>query len=111
VPFGFFLEFNSLFPIMAESCNYCDKRNHMIIKTKNGKRFDTDRDLTAPERHILQKLFAWEAMADDVLQFRGKKKKALADGWNGSGPVSASPALKSICKDMEKKVAARLQKT
>jgi hypothetical protein len=83
----------------------------MIIKTKNGKRFDTDRDLTAPERHILQKLFAWEAMADDVLQFRGKKKKALADGWNGSGPVSASPALKSICKDMEKKVAARLQKT
>lgn len=81
----------------------------MIIKTKNGKRFDTDRDLTAPERHILQKLFAWEAVAESILQFREKKKKALGDGWNGSGPVSAGPALKSICKDMGKKVAARLQ--
>ena len=83
----------------------------MIIKTKNGKRFDTDRDLTAPERHILQKLFAWEAMAESVLQFREKKKKALDDGWNASGPVAPSTALKSICKDMEKKVAARLQKS
>ena len=51
----------------------------MIIETKNGKRFDTDRDLTAPERHILQKLFAWEAMSESVLQFREKKKKALED--------------------------------
>lgn len=83
----------------------------MIIKTNTGKHFDTDRDLTAPERHILQKLFAWEAMSESVLQFREKKKKALKDGWNGSGPVSASQALKAICKDMEKKIAARLQKT
>jgi len=83
----------------------------MIIKTKNGNRFDTDRDLTAPERHILQKLFAWEAMSESVLQFREKKKKALEDGWNGSGPVSASPALKAICGDMEKNVTARLRKT
>jgi len=82
----------------------------MIIKTKTGKRFDTDRDLTAPERHILQKLFAWEAIAESVLQFREKKGKALKDGWNGSGPISASPALKAINKDMEKKVAERLQK-
>ena len=83
----------------------------MIIETKNGKRFDTDRDLTAPERHILQKLFAWEAMSESVGQFREKKESALNIGWNGSGPVSASPILKAICKDMEKKVAARLQKT
>ncbi len=83
----------------------------MIIETKNGKRFDTDRDLTAPERHILQKLFGWEAMAESIPQFREKKEKALNDGWNGSGPVFPSPALKAICKDMEKKVAARLQKT
>jgi hypothetical protein len=83
----------------------------MIIKTENGKCFDTDRDLTAPERHILQKLFAWETMSESVLQFREKKKKALEDGWNGSGIVSASPALKSICKDMEKKIAAQLRKT
>ncbi len=83
----------------------------MIIKTKNGRCFDTDQDLKAPERHILQKLFAWEAMSESVLQFREKKKKALNDGWNGSGPVSPGPALKAICMDMEKKVSARLQKT
>ena len=83
----------------------------MIIKTKNGKHFNTDRDLTGPERHILQKLFAWEAMSESVDQFREKKKTALNTGWNGSGPISASPALKAICKDMEKKVTARLQKT
>ena len=68
-------------------------------------------DLTAPERHILQKLFAWEAMSESVLQFREKKKKALEDGWNGSGPVSASPALKTVCGDMEKNITARLRKT
>ena len=83
----------------------------MIIKTKNGQSFDTDRDLTAAERHILQKLFAWEAMAESISQFRDKKKKALIDGWNGSGPVMASPAFSAICRDMEKKVAARLQHT
>ena len=81
----------------------------MIIETKNGKCFDTDRDLTAAERHILQKLFAWEAMAESISQFRDKRKKALNDGWNGSGPVVASPAFRTISKDLEKKVAARLQ--
>ncbi len=83
----------------------------MIIETNTGKRFDTDRDLTGPERHILQKLFAWEAMSESVEQFREKKNTALNIGWNGSGPISASPVLKAICKDMEKKVVARLQKT
>ncbi len=82
----------------------------MIIETAGGKHFDTDRDLTAPERHILQKLFAWETMAESIAQFREKKTKALNDGWNGSGPVTAGPALKVILKDMEKKVAARLPK-
>ena len=81
----------------------------MIIQTQNGRSFDTDRDLTAPERHILQKLFAWEAMAESVAQFREKKQKALNDGWNQSGPISAGTALKAITKDMEKKVAKRIQ--
>ncbi len=111
MPFGFFLEFNSLSPIIAKLQNSHNEKWYMIIVTKNDKRFDTDRDLTAPERHILQKLFTWEAMSESVLQFREKKGKALDDGWNGSGPIIASPALKAICKDLEKKVAARLQKT
>ncbi len=82
----------------------------MIIETNNGKRFHTDRDLTAPERHILQKLFLWESMAESIEQFREKKEKALKTGWNGSGPVSAGPALKAICRNMENNLTARLKR-
>lgn len=80
----------------------------MIITTRNGKSFDTDRDLTAPERHILQKLFAWESMVTSLEQFREKKETALLKGWNDSGPAEESIALKSIINDLERKVVARL---
>jgi len=79
----------------------------MIITTKNGQSFDTDKDLTAPERHILQKMFAWESMAEGLEQFREKKGEALLKGWNNSGPVVESPAMRMILKDMEKKVISR----
>ncbi len=80
----------------------------MIIKTQTGQSFDTQKDLIAVERHVLQKLFAWEAMAVSLEQFREKKKVALLKGWNDSGPITGSPALKIIIRDMEKKVIARL---
>ncbi len=80
----------------------------MIITTKNGQSFDTEKDLIAEERHILQKLFAWESMATSLYQFREKKEEALVKGWNNSGPVKTSSALKKIIRDMEKKVIARL---
>ena len=80
----------------------------MIIQTKSGQSFDTDRDLTAAERHILQKLFAWEAMATSLEQFRSKKDEALQKGWNNSGPVKESPNLRIITNEMERKVKARL---
>ena len=82
----------------------------MIITTRNGKSFDTDRDLTAPERHILQKLFAWESMVTSLVQFREKRETAFLKGWNDSGPVEESMALKSIINDLEKKVVARISK-
>jgi hypothetical protein len=82
----------------------------MIITTKSGEVFDTQEDLTAPERHVLQKLFAWEAMAAGIEQFREKKEEAFRKGWNNSGPISESPALKIIVKDMERKVIERLKK-
>lgn len=81
----------------------------MIITTKDGKSFDTERDLTAPERHILQKLFLWEAMASSVRQFREKKEKALLKGWDNSGPIKEGPALKHIIKDLEEKVSMRVR--
>jgi hypothetical protein len=82
----------------------------MIITTSGGRTFDTQKDLTAPERHVLQKLFAWQDMADSVEQFREKKEEALQKGWNNSGPIKASVALKLIGKHMENKVVGRLKK-
>ena len=81
----------------------------MIINTSSGKSFDTETDLTAPERHILQKLFLWESMASSLDQFKEKKDRALAVGWNNSGPVTESRALALIIEDLEKKVVNRLR--
>ena len=80
----------------------------MIISTKSGQTFDTDKDLSAPERHVLQKLFAWEAMAESLEQFREKKTEALEKGWNHSGPVKMSPAFRAITKELERKVIDRV---
>jgi hypothetical protein len=81
----------------------------VIITTEDGKSFDTETDLTAPERHILQKLFLWESMASTLDQFREKKDQALFKGWNNSGPIQESPALKRIIKHLERKVSVRLK--
>jgi len=80
----------------------------MRITTKDGKSFDTETDLTAPERHALQKLFLWESMAGSIQEFRKKKEDALRKGWNNSGPIPESEALRSIIGDLERKVLARL---
>ena len=80
----------------------------MIINTVDGKTIDTEIDLSAEERHILQKLFLWESMAESVEQFRDEKNKALLKGWNCSGEISESPALKSIINHLEKKLISRL---
>jgi hypothetical protein len=81
----------------------------MLINTSNGHAIDTEADLTAPERHILQKLFLWESMASSLEQFKEKKAQALDAGWNNSGPVSESTNLKLIIQDLEQKVRARLK--
>ncbi|RLB21923.1 MAG: hypothetical protein DRG76_07945 [Deltaproteobacteria bacterium] len=80
----------------------------MIFQLSDGRSFDTDRDLTAPERHVLQKLFLWETLASSMEQFRKKKKEALLKGWNNSGPVKEGPALRAIISELEKRLAKRL---
>ena len=80
----------------------------MIFTTKDGKSFDTERDLTAPERHILQKLFLWKSMALSIEQFRTKKEEALRKGWNNSGPITESQTMRVIIQDLEHKVSDRL---
>jgi hypothetical protein len=80
----------------------------MILTLRTGQAFDTERDLTAPERHILQKLFLWKSMASSVEEFRGKKEEAFRKGWNLSGPIQESDAMRAITGDLEEKVALRL---
>jgi hypothetical protein len=82
----------------------------MIITTHDNQSFDTQKDLSGPERHILQKLFLWESMASSIQQFREKTAEALNKGWNNSGQIEQSPALKTIVQDLEKKIVIRLQK-
>ncbi len=80
----------------------------MIITTVSGKSFDSEKDLTSAERHILQKLFIWESMATSLEQFQQKTRDALFRGWNNSGPVVESEALKTIIADLERRVILRL---
>lgn len=80
----------------------------MIITTANGNSYNTESDLSAPERHILQKLMLWESMVNSVQEFKERTSDALEKGWNNSGPVRASAALSDILRDLEKKVRARL---
>ena len=81
----------------------------MIINIKDGKSIDTATDLTAPERHILQKLFLWESLASSIHEFREKKDEALLKGWNNSGPISESTHLKEIIETLEEKVSLRVK--
>jgi hypothetical protein len=81
----------------------------VIITTRDGKTIDTEKDLTAVERHILQKLFLWKSMANSLDQFREKRAQALLKGWNNSGPISESQNLRTIIMDLEESVVARLK--
>jgi hypothetical protein len=82
----------------------------VIITTKNGKTYNTETDLTAPERHVLQKLFLWKTMAPSIEVFREKKKLALVKGWNNSGPIQETPCLQDIIRDLEQTLVLRLDR-
>ena len=80
----------------------------MIITTSEGQSFDTQKDLTATERHILQKLLLWESMASTVEEFDRKRDLALEKGWNQSGPVDESPSMKCIVIELRRRLTHRL---
>jgi len=80
----------------------------MIFTTAKGRSYDTDKDLSAPERHVLQKLFLWESMVSTVQEFRDRTQDALLKGWNRSGPVQGGAAFRAIVNDLESKVTRRL---
>jgi hypothetical protein len=80
----------------------------MIFATKSGDSFDTEKDLSEAERHILQKLFIWKEIAASVEEFRRKKQEALLKGWNNSGPIRESRAMQKITRELEDAVGERL---
>jgi len=80
----------------------------MIIDCDNGREVDTAR-LTPEERHIIQKLMAWESLSTSMIMFREKTAAALEAGWNGSGPVSKTRALSQVIDHFEKKIRHRLK--
>jgi len=77
----------------------------MTYTTSRGESFDIERDFSDAERHILQKLFIWKELASSPEEFRKKKEVALRTGWNNSGPVRESPAMKRITQDLEEQVS------
>jgi hypothetical protein len=81
----------------------------MIINMSDGTSIDTVKEFGPEERHIVQKLFAWTATVESVARFRELKKKALADGWNNSGPVQESRALSLVANDLEARLRRRLK--
>ena len=81
----------------------------MIITTRCGRSYNTETELNAPERHILQKLFIWESLASSLEVFKQKKEEALLKGWNNSGPIREREILKSIIADLEERIILRLK--
>lgn len=81
----------------------------MLYTTEKGETFDLEKDFSSPERHILQKLMLWQELAGSVEEFRRKNEEALLAGWNNSGPIRESRALKSVTQDLEGRVAFRLK--
>jgi|WetSurMetagenome_2_1015567.scaffolds.fasta_scaffold318183_2 hypothetical protein len=81
----------------------------MQYTTKTGEVYDLEKDFSAPERHVLQKLLLWKDMAASVEEFRRKKKEALLKGWGDSGPIQESRSLQSLTKDLEEQVARRME--
>jgi hypothetical protein len=77
----------------------------MIYTTSRGESFDTEKDFTDAERHILQKLFIWKELASSPGEFRKKKEEALRHGWNNSGPIRESPSMKKLTQDLEEQVS------
>ncbi len=81
----------------------------MIIKIDSTTEFDTDRDFSSAERHILQKLLGWKALVNSIDQFRQKKESAFGVGWNNSGPIRESKTMALVVQHLEKELHLRLK--
>jgi hypothetical protein len=81
----------------------------MIIHLADNSEIDTERDLHAEEKHILQKLLCYKYFVGSVAEFREKKEAAFRVGWNDSGPVRESATMTRIADQLETELRLRLE--
>lgn len=81
----------------------------MQIHIDENTIIDTERDLGPEERHVVQKLIGWKSLVHSVEEFRQKRKKALHDGWNNSGPLVESEKLRLIGESLERQLITHLR--
>jgi hypothetical protein len=81
----------------------------MIIHLSDHSEIDTERDLHAEEKHILQKLLCYKYFVGSVAEFRQKKEAAFRVGWNDSGPVRESATMARIAEQLEAELRLRLE--
>lgn len=77
----------------------------MLYRTLAGRLLDTDRDLGEAERHVLQKLVAWERLGLAPAEFALRRAKALAQGWDRRGPLMPGAAFQALADDLAKRLA------
>jgi hypothetical protein len=80
----------------------------MIFHLDDHTEVDTEKDLCSEEKHVLQKVLCYKILVTSLEEFQQKTDKALQVGWNNSGPVNASHALKVVIQHLEKDVRQRL---
>ncbi len=78
-----------------------------MARGKSGPR-ESEQELSASERQVLQQLWLWRDIAGSVEEFRHKKEQALAAGFDNSGPIQESQVVGSIARELEEKLAQRL---
>lgn len=77
----------------------------MKYLTLAGRSLDTNRDLDQAGRHVAQKLIFYERLGLSPREFAQRRQRALAQGWNQSGPLTESPALKALADDLARRLA------
>lgn len=77
----------------------------MLYVTLTNRELDLSR-LSEPERHVAQKVIAWEKLGVEAGEFDKKYDKALRDGWGESGAVSPSAGLRALAEDARLRLGA-----
>jgi hypothetical protein len=79
-----------------------------MARGKSGPTRESEQELSASERYVLQQLWLWKDSVASVAEFRHKKEQALANGFDNSGQIQESQVMGSMVRELEEKLAQRL---